>query len=275
MGKLDEFFRDPRGEKKRSELEVLEEIESYLSEGRIDDTIPLLEALGKEHNLYLALRMIIRTITESLDEAEKNGGLTDYELEKTKERIKNLVPAVNGLFNKRYRALLLSDLAVLLYRLNDELNGDMALRAAINLAGDEANIVRDILMELIRRGLLDKAGYAMKMVKDPEKLDVVLTHIAEGFYLAGDVEKAMLILRHITSPFHRAMALYYMASIEGQRNREKALKLIDAAFKEAEKVEDPDARFELSLKLYDLKHSILGEGFNVRDILEWREAPQE
>lgn len=275
MGKLDDFFRGLRGEKKRSELEVLEEIAAYLSEGGIDDAIALLDMLEREHNLYLALRMIIRAITEALDEAERNGGLTDHELEKTKERIKSLVPAVNGLFNRRYRAILLSDLAVLFYRLNDELNGDMALRAAINLAGDEADIVRDVLMELIRRGLLGKVSYAMKMVREPEKLDVVLTHIAEGFYRAGDVEKAMLILRHIKSPFHRAMALYYMASIEGQRDREKALRLIDEAFKEAEKVEDPDARFELSLKLYDLKHSILGEGFNVRDVLSWREAPQE
>jgi tetratricopeptide (TPR) repeat protein len=275
MGKLDEFFRGLKGEKKRSELEVLEKIETYLEGGGIDEAITLLDELEKEHNIFLALRMIIQALTESLDEAERMGGLPDHERERIKERIKSLVPAVNGLLNRRYRAVLLSDLAILFYRLNDELNGDVALKAAINLAEDEADIVRDVLMELIRRGLLNKAAYAMKMVKEPEKLDVVLTHIAEGFYRAGEVEKAMLILKHIANPFHRAMALYYMASIEGERDREKALKLIEAAFKEVEKIEDPDARFELSLKLYDLRHFILGEGFNVRGVLSWREAPQE
>ena len=270
MGKLDEFFRNLHGKKKRSDLEVLEDIEAYLLEGGLDEAIALLDTLEKEHNLYLALRMIIKGITRALDQAERNGEITEEELRKTKDRIKSLIPRVNGLFNRRYRAILLSDLAILFYRLNDELNGDVALRAAINLAENEADIIRDMLMELIKRGLLSKAGYAMKMVREPEKLDVVLTHLAESFYRAGDVEKAMLILRHITSPFHRAMALYYMASIEGERDREKALRLIDMAFREAEKVEDPDARFELGLKLYDLKHSILGESFNVRDVLAWR-----
>ncbi|ASJ08883.1 hypothetical protein A3L11_06455 [Thermococcus siculi] len=275
MGKLDEFFRGLREEKKRSELEVLEDIEAYLGEGEIDGAIALLDELEKEHNLFLALRMIIKALTDTLDEGERTGQLTEHDIGRARELIKSLIPAVNGLFNRRYRAILLSDLAVLFYRLHDELNGDVALRTAINLAGDDADIVRDALMELVRRGLLGKAAYAMKMVREPEKLDVVLTHIAETLYRAGEVEKAGLIVEHITNPFHRAMALYYMAAIEKERDQERAIKLIDAAFREAEKVEDPDARFELTLKLYDLKHSILGEGFSVHDVLSSRETPRE
>ncbi|CAD5243883.1 hypothetical protein [Thermococcus camini] len=275
MGKLDEFFKSLGGEKKRPELEILEEIEAYLHEGGIDEAIARLPEIKKEHNLFLALRMIVRAIVETLDEAERRGALTDNEIGGIKERVRSLIPAVNGLFTKRYRAILLSDLAVLFYRLDDELNGDLALKTAINLAGDDADIVRDIIMGLVKRGLLAKAGYAIKMAKNQETIDVVLVNLAESFYLAGDEKRAALIVKHISNPFQRAMALYYMASVEGERDREKALRLLEAAFEEAEKVESSDARFELMLKLYDLKHSLLGESFNVRDVLSWKGVPQE
>ncbi|NJE03135.1 hypothetical protein [Thermococcus sp. MV11] len=275
MGKLDEFFKSRSREKKRSELEILEEIEAYLKEGGIGEAIELTKELEKEPNLFLALRMIVRSIVETLDETEKTEALRETDLEALREMVRNLVPAVNGLSVQRHRAILLSEIAVLFYRLGDELNGDLALKTAINLAENDASVLRDIIMELVRRGLLAKAGYAMKMVRNPEKLDVVLVHLVETFYRARDEKRARLLLEHVSSPFHRAMALYYMASIEGERDREKALKLVEEAFKEAARVKDPDARFELSLKLYGLKHELLGEGFSVRDVLAWREAPQE
>ncbi|NJE42432.1 hypothetical protein [Thermococcus sp. GR6] len=276
MGKLDDFFKSIIGEKeKKSELEILEEIEECLKMKEIDKALEQIKNLEKEHNIFLALRMVIRSIVEQLDEGEQTGTLNEEDVSRTRERIKETIPVVNALFNPRYRALLMADLAILFYRLDDELNGDIALRTAINLAENHDDIIREILMNLIRLGLLDKAGYAMKMVREPEKLDVVLVHLAEMFYRTGEEEKAKLIIKHIASPFHKAMALYYIASIEGTQNREEALRILEEAFKMAEKVEDPDARFELMLKLYDLKHSLLGEALNLREILSRREVPPQ
>jgi len=276
MGRLDEFFKS-LGEKrrKRSELDVLEEIEGLIGIGEIEKAIDLVGEIEGESNRFLALRMILRSIMERLTELKRSEGEADTEFENMRETVKTLIPLVNSLINPRYRAILLGDLAVLFYYLNDELNGDIALRTAINLAKESADIIRDILMGLVNAGLLRKAGYAMKMVREPEKLDVVLVHLAEMFYRTGDVQRAKLIIEHISNPFHRAMALYYLAEVEGERNREEALKILDAAFKIADKVEDPDARFELMLKLYDLKYALLGKALTLEDILSRREAPPQ
>ncbi|HDZ36051.1 MAG TPA: hypothetical protein ENH81_03970, partial [Thermococcus sp.] len=93
MGKLDEFFGSIGG-KKRSELKVLEEIEEYLHEGGIDEAIERLSEIKKEHNLFLALRMIVSTIVKILDEAEKQGTLTENKIRMMEEKLQYLVPAV-------------------------------------------------------------------------------------------------------------------------------------------------------------------------------------
>ncbi len=137
------------------------------------------------------------------------------------------------------------------------MKGDFTLKTAINLALQHPDILRDILFSLIKAGLLQKAAYAMKFVKDPEKLDVVLSYLAEVFYERGDIEKALAIISHITSNFHRAVALMHLAQLEENRDRGKALQFIESAIKIAERIEDPETRFELMLKLYDLKHEIM------------------
>ncbi|NJE09930.1 hypothetical protein [Thermococcus sp. MAR1] len=276
MGRLDEFFRSlGKKKKKRSELEILEDIEALIGIGDIGQAVELVGEIESESNRFLALRMILRSAMDRLAELRRSKNEASVNIEDVRETVKTLIPLINSIFNPRYRSILLGDLAVLLYHLNDELNGDMALRTSINLAGESSDIIRDVLMELIKEGLLKKAGYAMKMVRDPEKLDVVLVHLAEMFYREGDVQRAKLIIDHISSPFHKAMALYYLAEIEGNRNREKALKILEAAFKIADKVEDPDARFELMLKLYDLKYALLGKALTLEDILSRREAPPQ
>lgn len=264
MGKLDEFFKSLKGGKKRSEIEVLEEIEDSLKMGELQRAIALAETLVSEPSRFLALRMILRNMAERIGELEYHD---------IREFAKALLPLINSIFNKRYRMILLSDLAVLFYRLDDELNGDVALKTAMNLARDSPDVLRDILFELIHYGLLEKASYAMRMVRDPRKLDVVLAHLAELFYRSGDYERARLIVNHISSPFHRAMALYYMAAVEGEKNPDKALKILDAAIKIAEEVDDPEARFELILKLYDLKGKLTGEILGPGEILSRRQAP--
>ncbi|AMQ19296.1 hypothetical protein [Thermococcus peptonophilus] len=265
MGKLDELFGSfMRG---RPDTEVLTEIEDRLLVDDIPGAIALLEELKKEQNLVIAVRLILRKITQML---EKGDGQSFRAL----PLLKQLIPHINGIKNERYRALLLGEISIGFYLTGSELEGDFTLKAAINLALQYPDILRDILFSLIKSGLLKKAAYAMKFVKDPEKLDVVLSYLAEVFYERGDIEKALAIISHITSNFHRAVALMHLAQFEESRNRERALQLIESAIKIAEKIEDPEARFELMLKLYDLKHEIMGEPLSVDELLS-AETPLE
>ncbi len=270
MGKLDEFFKPLKREREKSEIEVLEDIEGYLRSGDITSAIDAINGLEKEANVYLALRMVLGAIRKRL-----NTGLSPEEAKDLQAIVKEVIPLINGIFNGRFKAILLADLAIILYSLDDELNADIALRTAINLAGGEGDLLRDILRGLIHSGLLDKAGYAMKMVREGRKLDVVLSELAEMFYRAGDVRRATAIIKHISSPFHRAMALANIAELEASRNREKALELLDAAMKLAEGIDDDETRVELGMKLYSLRQEVEGSGFSLRRILARKGAPPD
>lgn len=264
MGKLDELFGTLRG--KRPETEILTEIENRLLVDDVPGAIALIEGLEKEQNIVIAVRMALRKI---LRMKESEGGEV-----RLLPLLKMLVPHINGIRNERYRALLLGELAVGFYVLGAELEGDFALKTAINLALDHPDVLRDVIMNLINSGLLHKAAYAMKFVKNREKLDVVLVHLAEVLYERGEVEKALAVVGHITSNFHRTVALFYLAQFEKERNRERALQFIDWAIKLAEKIEDPEARFELMLKLHDLKHEIQGDSLSLFELLK-RKTPEE
>jgi tetratricopeptide (TPR) repeat protein len=229
----------------------------------VDDVpgaIALLEELEKEQNVVIAVRMILRKILR-MKESEGSSETRFVPL------LKQLVPYINGVKNERYRALLLGELAMGFYTIGAELEGDFALKASINLSLEHPDVLRDIIMGLINAGFFPKAGYAMKFVKDKEKLDVVLVHLAEVLYERGEVEKTLAVIGHITSNFHRAVALLHLAQFEKDRDKEKALQFIDWAIKLAERIDDPDARFELMLKLYDLKHEIRGEPLSLFELL--------
>ncbi|GAB6135640.1 hypothetical protein [Thermococcus prieurii] len=264
MGKLDELFGAIKG--KRPDTEVLTEIEDRLLVDDIPGAIALLEELEKEQNVVIAVRMILRKILRMKESEETEVRLVPL--------LKQLVPYINGVKNERYRALLLGELAMGFYIIGAELEGDFALKASINLALNHPDILRDIIMGLIDAGLFPKAGYAMKFVKDKEKLDVVLVHLAEVLYERSEAEKALAVIGHITSNFHRAIALLHLAQFEKERDREKALQFVDWAIKLAERIEDPDARFELMLKLYDLRHEISGEPLSLSELLA-RGTPEE
>jgi len=265
MGKLDELFGVIKG--KRPDTEVLAEIEDRLLVDDIPGAIALLEELEKEQNIVIAVRMILRKILRAKEAEDGQEG-------RFVPLLKGLVPYINGIKNERYRALLLGELAMGFYIIGAELEGDFALKASINLALNHPDVLRDIIMGLINAGLFPKAGYAMKFVKDREKLDVVLVHLAEVLYERGEEEKALAVIGHITSNFHRAVALLHLAQFEKDRNREKALQFVDWAIKLAERIDDPDARFELMLKLYDLRHELLGERLSLFELL-MRETPGE
>jgi len=269
MGKLDEFFRKTlSGEESKSELEILDEIEGYLSSGDIQSAIDAVGLLETEHNRFLAMRMIlmemIRRVEENPDEDRKE--FLTY--------LGKLINAMNAVTDPEHRALLSADTAVVFYYLGDELSGDMALKTALNLASGRDDVLSDIVRNLTRRGLLDKAGYVLTRVKDRERLDSALVSVAEILYRTGDVEKARLIIKHISNPFHRAMALYYIALIEANRDREAAAEIVEAAMKLAEKVKEPDARFELMLKLEGLRDVLEGNSISLSDILARKGHPQ-
>jgi len=265
MGKLDELFGAIKG--KRPDTEVLTEIEDRLLVDDVPGAIALLEELEKEQNVVIAVRMILRKILRLKESSDEDINFVPL--------LKGLVPYINGIKNERYRALLLGELAMGFYLVGAELEGDFALKASINLALKHPDVLRDIIMGLINAGLFPKAGYAMKFVRDKEKLDVVLVHLAEVLYERGDIEKALAVIGHITSNFHRAVALLYLAQSEKDRDLEKALQFVDWAIKLAEKIEDPDARFELMLKLYDLRHEIMGEPLSLSKLLTAKTSGDE
>jgi len=260
MGKLDELFGVIK--RRRPEAEVLTEIEDRLFVNDIAGAVELLEEIEKEQNVVMAVRMILREVTTKARDGKNS--LVPV--------LRRLLSHINGVKNERYRALLLGQLAVGFYTVGAELEGDFALRASINLALNHPDVLRDIIMGLINAGFLPKAGYAMKFVKDREKLDVVLVHLAEVLYERGEEEEALAVIGHITNNFHRAVALLHLA--QSERNGEKALQFVEWAIKLAEKIEDPGARFELMLKLYDLKHELRGEGLSLSELLA-RETPRE
>ncbi|WP_457750773.1 tetratricopeptide repeat protein [Thermococcus sp.] len=268
MGRLDEFFKALGGEKKRPELEVLESVEDYVAVGDFGRAIEAANSLESERNRFLAARIILREVLKRLEKDSEE--LTDV-----REIFQEIVPLINSITNPRHRALLTFDLALILYYLGDEFKGDLTLKTALNLAKGYDDILLDMVRELVRRGLLEKASGALKMVRDRDKLDSVLVTIAEIFYRMGDVERAKNVIRHIKNPFHKSMALYYLALIESSRDRDTALTLLQAAVKVAEKIENPDARFELMLKLYDLKNSLEGHSVSLVDVLTRRESHQE
>ncbi|ASJ10918.1 hypothetical protein A3L12_06190 [Thermococcus sp. P6] len=267
MGILDNLF-SPSKRRNRSDLEVLDDIENALKIGEVERAIRLTDEVKSEPNTFLALRMIIRSIIKMIWEQKEDPG-------RVRELLRGLIPPANSLFTPRYRALVLGDMAVLFYLLGDELNGDIALKTAIEFAGDNADTIRDILMNLLKYGLLEKAGYAMKRVREPETLDVVLVNLARLIYSRGEKEKAWRIVDHISTPFHRAMALYYLAEIEGGRNREEALRILNEAFRVVDEIEEPEAKVEVAFKLYDLKHHLLDSSLDIRGILSGKEAPPQ
>ncbi|WP_297499464.1 hypothetical protein [Thermococcus sp.] len=259
MEKLKGLFE--HGGIKQSEVEILERIESYVEAGNIASALSFLEGLRSQLNTFVALRIILRELVQHLK------ATSESEKEELRAVLRELIPYINGLESNRQRALLLGEAAKAFYLLGDDFNGDLALKASINLAKEYPDLLKEILMSLIEEELLSKADFAFRMVRNREVIEPVLVHLVEKFYEEDKMDEAFSILRLISNPFHRATALYYIAMFEENRDREKAIKLAGAALEEAEKIKDPDTRLELVLKLSDYLHSLRGERLSVMDIL--------
>ena len=257
MGRLDSLFGT--GKEGKRDVETLEEIESRLNEGDLSGALHLVDVLKNPGNVFLALRLILKRIAESAREPNANRTALLAVL-------REAIPRVNAVPSERYRAILLGELAKAFYYLGDDFNGDISLKTALNLASNHPDILRDILRGLIEEGLLKKAAYALKMVRDRRALDPIFEYLVERLYHAGKVKDALKVLEHIESPFHRAMALHSLALLS-RDDPETALKFIERAIEEASKIEDPETRFETMIKLYDTMHEIKGEPLSLGTVL--------
>jgi len=256
MGGLDTLF----GKKEEGQKDdtILEELEEAVFEGDLFRAVQLADGIKKDGNLFLALRLILSRVNELED---------DSKMDKSKltALLREIIPRVNSINSERYRALLFGDLAVAFYHIGDEFSADFALKTALNLASGHPDVIRDILKRLVDEGLLPKASYALRMVKDRKTLDLILAYIAERLYLEGKKKNALVVVENIASPFHRAIALHNIALLE--KDKEVALKLIGRAIEEAGKIKDPEARFELMIKLHDTMYRIKGEPPSIESIL--------
>ncbi len=265
MDRLDNLFKP---KEKKNETEVLEELESRLNEGDFIGALNLVDSLENSGNIFLALRLILKGVSNAAKEST-----SDSDKATLLNVLKEAIPRINTIRSNRYRAVLLGELAKTFYRLGDDFNGDISLKTALNLASPYPDILRDILRGLIEEGMLNKAAYAFKMVKDKRALDPVLEYLVERLYHVGKIEQALEVLEHIESPFHRAIALYSLALLS-RKNPTVAQRFLERAMEEAVKIDDPETRFELMLKLYDLRHEILGEPLSLSELLA-RETPRE
>lgn len=260
MGRLDALFGSFEGEEKKSDLERIESIESLVDSGEFGAAISELEKIKKDENIYVGAEIIIRGLVRP-DVGLDKWSILNY--------LKELIPIINGIESWRYRALLFFELAAAFYELGDDFSGDMALKTAINLshaAGDD--VLVEILKEIIRRGLLEKGAYAFSLVRDRKKIDFLLSQLAEFLYLSGDYERARIVLDKIESPFYRAVGLYRLALIEAERNKDTALKLLEEAIKNAERIENRHARLELLIKLNEIKAQLTGEAITLSKIIK-------
>ncbi|WP_456453550.1 hypothetical protein [Thermococcus sp.] len=260
MGKLDELF-EPEKEPER-DSDRIEVIEELVNQWEFKEALKELDRVKLVPNMFLGLRVIVRGVLTAVKESMKEGKLNEDIRKALVDYVESLIPIANGITNLRLKALAFADISVAFYMLDENLKSDLALKTALNIAteiGDD-DITVEIVKTLIDRGILAKAAYAMNLVRNRKKLDLILSQLAVMFYASGEQEKAEVTLQHIESRFHRANALYYMASIEASRDQEKALRLLDAAFRIVEEIENPVLRFEMFLKLTELKSKITGEG---------------
>jgi hypothetical protein len=248
-------------DKKKSDKEILEEIERDVNTREITRAIKLLDGIKSPVNLFISIRLILNGIEEIAKESNEAGR------EELRVYLRELIPYINGIPSERLRASLLGDLARTFYLLNDEFNGDLALKVAINLASNYPDLLRDILISLVENNLIEKASYAFKLVRKKEVLDQIFVYLAEKLYQTGDEKTSIQVINNISDPFHRATAFYYLAMIEENKDRDKAIEFTKRAIEEAEKIKEPETRLELLLKLTDYLHTLRGEQLDVLEVL--------
>ncbi len=259
MSALDNIFK-PTEEPER-DSDRLEAIENLVNYWEFKEALKELKKIKLAPNIFLGIRIIIDGILSAIRESIEDGVLREELRKVFVKYIEDIIPIANEIGNLRLKSLAFADISVAFYMLNENLKSDLALKTALNIASDigDDDLLVEIVKALIDRGLLKKAAYAIKLVRNRKKLDVILSQLAVMFYSSGEFEKADLTLQHIESPFHKATAFYYMASVEASRDKEKALALLDSAFKILDEVQNPILKFELFLKLVDLKSSLTGE----------------
>jgi len=256
---LEEFLFGEK--KKRSELEVLADVEIYLSRLDFEEASRCLDELESDQNLFVALQMILSKMITTLRE----GVLSEGDLPEMLKVLEKVMEKSNLIVVLNYRVTLLTYLAVLFYLLGDEFRGDMALKTALSLAGDRKNLLKFILRTLFSVGLLKKAGYVLSKIGDSDLLNLQLVELTKVFYQAGEKRKAFEVIKHIEKPYYKALAYLALAELEKQSELAKAY--LKAAEYFASLVKESNASTSIMMRIKEYEHKISGDVVSVQDIL--------
>lgn len=129
--------------------------------------------LKNDYYLFLGVRSIVRRIIQLAKESiDKFGDVLKHEN--------------------------FADIAIAFYLINESLEGDLALKTSLDIAEKlQDDVVFEIVYSLIESNLLEKAGYAMNLVKNRKKLDIILSYLALHLYKEGREEDAAKAIAHI------------------------------------------------------------------------------
>ncbi|NJE07562.1 hypothetical protein E3E31_03320 [Thermococcus sp. M39] len=241
---------------------ILEIVEAALKRGNIASAIEELKRMKDDYYIFLGVRITVRKIIETIKGLISKFG----EVPKTNKEIfinylRDLIVLANSVMKERLRALLFADIAIAFYLLDESLEGDLALKTSLDLAEElkDDDVTLDIVYSLMEINLLEKAAYAMNLVRNRKKLDVILSHLALQLYKEGREENAARVIENIQSEFHKVMAIYKIAEFEAKRDKNKALELLKKAEEVVDKIDNPPLRFEAFVKLTELQDELMGK----------------
>jgi len=252
-----------RGEEQENRDDILLGIvEAALKREDIAGAINELKRIKEDYYLFLGVRITVRKIIEIIQrKMPRLGKLPKHERTHFIKYLKDLIVLANSVTKERLRALLFVDIAIAFYLIDESLEGDLALKTSLDIAEklQDDDVVFEIVYSLIESSLLEKAGYAMNLVRNRKKLDTILSYLALHLYKEGKEEDAAKVIAHIQSDFHKVMALYKIAEFEAERNKEKATAILKRAIELSENIKNAVLKFEAFVKLTELQDELVGK----------------
>ncbi|MBO8174670.1 MAG: hypothetical protein H0Z18_05375 [Thermococcus sp.] len=237
-------------------------IEAALKRGDIAAAISEVRRIKNDYYIFLGVRSIVRKIIQLAKKSlEKFGDVLKHERTSFREYLKELVILANSITEERFRAIVFADIAIAFYLIDESLEGDLALKTSLDIAEklQDDDVVFEIVYSLIESNLLEKAGYAMNLVRNRKKLDIILSYLALHLYKEGKEEDAAKVIAHIQSDFHKVMALYKIAEFEAERDIEKATAILKRAIELSENIKNAVLKFEAFVKLTELQDELVGK----------------
>ncbi|ALM74771.1 hypothetical protein [Thermococcus barophilus] len=236
-------------------------VEAALKREDINAAISEVRRIKNDYYLFLGVRSIVKKIVQLAKKSiNKFGSVLKHEKEAFREYLKELVILANSITEERLRAIVFADIAIAFYLIDESLEGDLALRTSLDLAEKlkDDDVTFEIVYSLVENDLLEKAAYAMSLVRNRKKLDVILSYMALHLYKEGREDDAAKVITHIQSDFHKVMALWKMAEFESKRDKKKAEEILKKAMELLKDIENPVLRFEAFVKIAELQEELAG-----------------